>query len=62
MSWFHVCSIVDNETDGVYVDPDITDSLPNYQQPVMPPMPGGLSTDQVNVSPDQMNFNVQSLG
>ena len=36
----------DDETDGVYVDPDITDSV-NYQQPVMPPMPSKLSTDQV---------------
>lgn len=36
----------DDETDGVYVDPDITDSV-SYQQPVMPPMPSGLSTDQV---------------
>lgn len=36
----------DDETDGVYVDPDITDSV-NYQQPVMPPMPGGLTTDQI---------------
>ena len=36
----------DDEMDGVYVDPDITDSV-NYQQPVMPPMPSELSTDQV---------------
>jgi len=37
---------VSDETDAVYVDPDITDSV-NYQQPVMPPMPEGLSNDQV---------------
>ena len=36
-----------DETDGVYVDPDITDSV-GYQQPVMPPMPGGLSPEQVH--------------
>lgn len=38
---------VSDETDAVYVDPDITDSV-NYQQPVMPPMPEGLSNDQVH--------------
>ena len=48
----HIITIIstnlfsDDETDGVYVDPDITDSV-NYQQPVMPPMPSKLSTDQV---------------
>ena len=41
-----ICLSADDETDGVYVDPDITDSV-NYQQPVMPPMSGGLSLDQV---------------
>ena len=40
------CTISDDETDGLYVDPDITDSV-NYQQPVMPPIPSGLSRDQV---------------
>lgn len=35
-----------DETDGVYVDPDITDSV-SYQEPVMPPMPGGLSPQQI---------------
>lgn len=34
------------ETDGVYVDPDITDTV-NFQQPVMPPMPSGLSLEQI---------------
>ena len=38
----------DDETDAVYVDPDITDSV-NYQQPVMPPMPEGLSNEQVKI-------------
>lgn len=39
--------VSDDEADAVYVDPDITDSV-NYQQPVMPPMPEGLSNDQVS--------------
>ena len=38
--------IPEDEGDSVYVDPDITDSV-NYQQPVMPPMPEGLSGEQV---------------
>ena len=42
----NLLSYVSDETDAVYVDPDITDSV-NYQQPVMPPMPEGLSSDQV---------------
>lgn len=42
----NLLSYVSDETDAVYVDPDITDSV-NYQQPVMPPMPEGLSNDQV---------------
>ena len=38
--------IENEEANAVYVDPDITDSV-NYQQPVMPPMPEGLSNEQV---------------
>ncbi|XP_022793255.1 rho guanine nucleotide exchange factor 10-like isoform X1 [Stylophora pistillata] len=38
--------VENEESNAVYVDPDITDSV-NYQQPVMPPMPDGLSNEQI---------------
>ena len=45
-SKFCFTCIENEEANAVYVDPDITDSV-NYQQPVMPPMPEGLSNEQV---------------